>query len=251
MHPDLTQDGDRSLTIAIVLLATAGAWVVTAVRMAGMDAGPATSPGGLGFYITTWTVMMVAMMLPSAMPAVLASRGRGWFVAGYLVVWAAAGLVAYGVLEAGRWVAGPTLAWNQDGRWAAAAVLLVAAGYELTAFKRRCLGSCRSAFVTRARSGGSVDAVRLGLKHGGWCLGCCLGLMVALFALGEMSLVWMALITVVIAVQKLVAHARTGVLVATVVLLALAIGVALAPSSVPALTIPGSQAAMHAMTGMR
>lgn len=91
-----------ALTIALVALASVAAWTLTAVRMAGMDAGPASSPHGLGFYISTWTVMMMAMMLPSAMPAVLASRGRAWFACGYLAVWAAAGLVAYATVEAGR-----------------------------------------------------------------------------------------------------------------------------------------------------
>lgn len=74
--------------------------------------------------------------------------------------------------------------------------------------------------------------------------------MIALFALGGMSLVWMAVITVVIAVQKLIAQARTGLLLAAVVLAALAIGVALAPASVPALTIPSGGSAMHAMAAI-
>src|ERR1700688_1887480 len=98
------------------LLALAGlAWLATDLRMAGMDAGPGSDPGALGFFLSTWVVMMAAMMLPSIAPVVLAHRelqrragGHGQapastlFLGGYLAVWGAAGLVGYAVLEAGR-----------------------------------------------------------------------------------------------------------------------------------------------------
>ena len=116
---------------ALVVLA-AVAWWMTDVRMAGMDAGPGTDPGALAFYVTTWTVMMAAMMFPSIAPMVLMyvglQRGRrerglsapvgatASFVSGYLVIWAAAGLVGYLVLTLGRELDGGFFAWDRAGR---------------------------------------------------------------------------------------------------------------------------------------
>ena len=152
------------LAIAALLAIAAFAWVATAVRMAGMDAGPGTDPGSLGFYLSTWTVMMTAMMLPSAAPAVLAYRDMGsrrhahaittaWFVAGYLALWAASGLVGYGLLEAGRSFAAGALAWDHAGRWVAASVLVLAGAYELTPAKRACLTRCRARVPTAPPAG--------------------------------------------------------------------------------------------------
>ncbi len=246
---------------AALLAIAALAWVVTAVRMAGMDAGPGTDPGSLAFYISTWTVMMAAMMLPSAAPAVLAYGGgasqRGenlgataWFTAGYLVLWAVAGLLGYALLEAGRSFAPGAFAWHHAGRWVAAGVLVVAAVYELTPAKRACLSSCRGQPIDRAaRRSRPGTALRAGVGYGGWCLGCCWAMMAALFALGAMSLVWMALITVLVGAQKLLPWTRANLIVSAVVLLALAVGLALAASSVPGLTVPGGGSAMHMMMG--
>jgi predicted metal-binding membrane protein len=227
------------------LIVVAGvAWVATAIRMSGMDAGPATDPGAIGFYMSTWTVMMAAMMLPSMTPQVAGYRATAvpTFLGGYLFVWVVVGLVGYGVLEAGRSLAGTVFAWDHAGRWTAAAVLALAAAYELTPAKRACLSRCRA-----GSSGGSVHA---GLEQGALCLGCCSGLMVALYALGEMSLLWMAVLAVIIGAQKLLAKSRPAVLAASLVLVALAIGVAAAPERVPGLTVPGSAAAMRSMRSM-
>jgi predicted metal-binding membrane protein len=252
--------------LAGALLTLAGvAWVVTDLRMAGMDAGPGTNPGALGFYLSTWVVMMAAMMLPSITPMVLAhhdlqhkrrGRGRkanaghtGLFLAGYLVVWTAAGFIGYAVLEASRSVDGGLFAWDRAGRWAAMGVLVVAALYQLTSPKNACLSTCRSrrAFVLKGWREGRDGALRLGLEHGAWCLGCCWMLMAALFALGAMSVGWMVLIAALIASERLLpwrALTTTGV---ASILAALAIGVAVAPARVPMLTIPGSPTAMRAM----
>jgi predicted metal-binding membrane protein len=252
--------------LAGALLTLAGvAWVVTDLRMAGMDAGPGTNPGALGFYLSTWVVMMAAMMLPSITPMVLAYRdlqherqghGRrakagdtGLFVAGYLAVWAAAGLVGYALLEGGRFLDGGLFAWDRAGRWAATGVLVAAALYQLTPSKNTCLTRCRSrrAFLLKGWRDGRDGALRIGIEHGAWCLGCCWALMAALFALGAMSVGWMALISALIAVERLLpwrALTTTGV---ASLLAAAAIGVAAAPAQIPMFTIPGSPTAMRAM----
>jgi predicted metal-binding membrane protein len=258
------------LTVLAVLLGlAAAAWLVSDLRMAGMDAGPGTDPGAFGFYISTWVVMMAAMMFPSIGPMVLTySRLRAGrpghgdrvqtsatavFVAGYLVVWAASGLIAYAVLKAGRALDGGALGWHEAGRWVAAGVLAAAAAYEVTPWKNACLTRCRSplGFLVGNWRDGVGGAWRMGVEHGGWCLGCCWLLMVGLFALGVMSITWMILITVLIGAEKLLPRPLLGTGVVAAALAALAIGIAAAPAKVPGLTIPGSPAAMHAMAAMR
>jgi predicted metal-binding membrane protein len=254
--------------IGLLLALAVVAWVVTDLRMAGMDAGPGTDPGALGFYVTTWVVMMAAMMFPSIAPMVLTfrnlQRGRrdhgrsvlagatSLFVGGYLAVWAASGLLGYAVLKGGRALDGGLFAWDRAGRWTAAAVILVAALYEFTPLKRACLTRCRGpvAFLVGSWRDGRAGAFKMGAEHGAWCLGCCWALMAALFALGAMSLTWMLLIGALIAAEKLLPWRKAGTIGVASVLVALAIGVAAAPASVPALTVPGSPAAMKAMNAM-
>jgi predicted metal-binding membrane protein len=131
-------------------------------------------------------------------------------------------------------------------------VLTAAALYEFTPLKEACLGRCRSplGFLVGSWRDGSRGAFRMGLNHGGWCLGCCWLLMVALFALGAMSLIWMIVITVLIGVEKLVASRALGTAAVAAVLAVLAVGVAASPGDVPGLTIPGSPSAMRAMHSM-
>jgi predicted metal-binding membrane protein len=109
------------------------------------------------------------------------------FVAGYLLVWAAAGVGAWAALGLGRHLLGGQLAWSSGGRWLAGGVLVLAGAYELTPLKFSCLGRCRSplADLRGAASDGPVEAIHTGARIGGVCLGCCAGLMAALFALGS------------------------------------------------------------------
>jgi len=112
------------------------------------------------------------------------------------------------------------------------------------------LCSCRGQRIDRAgRRSRPGTGLRAGVGYGGWCLGCCWAMMAALFALGAMSLVWMALITVLVGAQKLLPWTRASLIVSAVVLLALGVGLALAASSVPGLTVPGGGSAMHMMMG--
>jgi predicted metal-binding membrane protein len=258
--------GTAQLTVALALLVTAGlAWIVTAQRMSGMDAGPWTDPGTLGFYLSAWILMMTAMMLPALTPAALgyaalvrARRARArsartdataLFVGGYLAVWGVSGLVGYAVLEGGRSLDGGVLGWDRGGRWVATAVLLVAAVYQLTPAKAACLSRCREARASADTRLGesSGGALLLGARHGAWCVGCCWALMAALFALGAMSVAWMVVISLLIAAERLLPWRRLTAIGVGSVLAALTIGLAAAPTRVPMLTIPGSPAAAAAM----
>jgi predicted metal-binding membrane protein len=245
------------------------AWLLTRERMLDMDAGPGTDPGTLGFYVVSWVVMMSAMMLPSIVPMVLAfgsvhrRRDRGtidrtvssWvFVGGYLLTWTAFGLLAYGLYVAVRSLSIPALSWHRGGPYLAGGVLLAAAIYQLTPTKDACLRRCRSPldFVLTHWRDGPTGALRMGVIHGAWCVGCCWGLMVALFALGVMSLTWMLAIAGLIAIEKLLPRKDLANHLVAITLIVLALGVSLAPQHVPGLTLPDSpqaKAAMHTMSG--
>jgi predicted metal-binding membrane protein len=238
---------------AVVLAAAAAAWALTANRMAGMDAGPGTELGGVGWFGVSWFVMMAAMMLPAAAPMVLAYDRRalradatGAFAAAYLLAWLVAGLVGYAAIEAVRPLHPGFLGWGSGGRYAAGGVIVLAGLYQLTPAKDECLRRCRDrrSFMQEHWRPGRVGALRMGLAHGGYCIGCSWALMATLFALGVMSLTWMALIALLIAAERLLD--RRARLVAALVLVVLGAGVALAPADVPTLTVPGSQP-MHEM----
>jgi predicted metal-binding membrane protein len=250
------------LGLVALLLALAGlAWFSTADRMAGMDAGPGTDLGALGWFLGVWVVMMAAMMFPSLAPTVALygrmTRQRGvdrplLFISGYLLVWGTAGLGAYGLFALGRSLFGGDLAWHTGGRWFAAGVLAVAALYELTPLKDVCLGKCRSpvGFLLGTWREGRLGALEMGSKHAGWCVGCCWALMAALFALGVMSLTWMAFVAALIALEKIVPWRRVASWGTAAVLLALAISVVAAPHSVPGLVVPNGHNAMPAGNAM-
>ena len=249
----------EAVLAAVLLTLAVVAWLVTADRMGGMDAGPGTDPGTLGFFLVVWVVMMAGMMFPAVLPMVVVydrvSREHGrtpFFVAGYLVTWTGAGLLAYGLFIAGRSLFGDTLAWDAAGRYVAAGVLVLAAVYQLTPLKNACLSRCRGPlrFVLEAWRDGRMGALRMGLAQGAWCVGCCWALMASLFALGVMSLAWMAFVAALIALEKLAPWRVAANRAIAIGLLAVGLGLALAPSKVPALTVPGSPEARESMMRM-
>ena len=262
--PALVQAG----LVALLLVLAAGAWLLTDDRMAGMDAGPGTDVGGIAWFIGVWVVMMAAMMFPSIAPMVVMfarmQSGRrereaeapagltALFVAGYLVSWAAAGLAGYAAFRAGDALFGDALSWDEAGPYLAGGLIVAAGVYQLTPLKDACLRQCRNPMMfllTHSRPGRG-GALAMGIEHGAFCVGCCWMLMVALFALGAMSIGWMAFIAALIAVEKLLpwqAFANRGI---AILLVVLGLGVAFAPEDVPGLTEPNSAQADQAMQSM-
>ena len=234
----------RSRTTIVLVAGAVAAWAVTVDRMRGMDAGPGTDLGGLGWYLGIWVTMTAAMMLPSAAPAarhvaLLARRVPTLlFTGGYLAVWTGYGLLAYGVFRLVTSFDIGWLAWNRGGPYAAGVMIVAAGLYELTPLKRLSLRRCRSARH-------SVSALGSGLAHGVDCVGCSGALMAVLFALGAMSLFWMAVVAVAIFAEKVLPHGTRLAPVFAVALVALGIWVAVSPGSVPELTEPGG--GMHSM----
>ena len=187
------------VVVIVALLGLAAvAWLFTDLEMVGMDAGPGTDPGAFGFYTATWMVIMAAMMFPSLAPMVVVLRRlerrrpassltTPLFVSGYLAVWIASGLVACAVLKTGRAWTGDVFAWHRAGQALAEAALFVAAAYEFTPLKTKCLGKCRSpfGFSYQLLAGRTWRGALDGRSPRCVVPGLLLGLMVALFALGD------------------------------------------------------------------
>lgn len=212
----------QALTLATLalLVVLAWAWLIAGAGMAMSAPMPGTSSDRLLLAATMWAVMMVAMMLPSAAPMILlfarADRhGRdathapptAAFVVGYFACWSAFSFAAAVTQQAliDRALANPMLL-SLDGNGAKAAALCMAGLYQLSPLKDRCLSQCRSPaiFLARHYRPGAVGALRLGLLHGAYCVGCCWLLMALLFVGGVMNLAWVAAVTLLVAAEKMV-----------------------------------------------
>lgn len=234
--------------VAVLLLLAAASWIVTSTQLNGMDMGRWTDPGPLGFFVATWVVMLAAMMFPSVAPMVVAydrilrhrrTTGRyapagatAVFVAGYLISWTAFGLVAYSLYMSVASLAPGLFGSDQGGRYLAVGVILLASVYQLTPAKNVSLMKCRTPmdFVLHRMRPGYRGALVMGMEHGAWCVACCWALMVALFALGVMSVGWMALIGAFIAGEKMLPWKRLANRSVAVALAVIALGVALTPA---------------------
>jgi predicted metal-binding membrane protein len=243
--------GEAGLVFVLLALA-AMAWFVTAPRMSGMDMGRWTEPGPLGFFLTTWVVMLAAMMFPSVAPMVVAyariqrhrresgrpapAGGTAVFVAGYLIAWTIFGMAAYALYTSATALFPGFLSSEPVGRYLAVGVILAAAAYQFTPAKNVALMKCRSPmdFVLHRMWQGYGGAFRMGAEHGAWCIGCCWALMVALFALGVMNLGWMALVGAFIAAEKMLPWKRAANFMVAFALMVTAVAVAFAPATMAA-----------------
>jgi len=170
-----------------------------------------------GLFVVGWTLMTMAMMLPTSAPLILLFHrmvsGRsqaGWLVAslvaGYLGVWATFGLSLHLVMQVLR-SAAARVAWLDRNPWAAGAAILLGAGlYQFSPLKYACLDKCRSPwmFLTGRWRGvrPAREAFRLGAAHGVYCLGCCWSLMLVMFVAGMGSLAWMLALGVAMGAEK-------------------------------------------------
>ncbi|HEX9480791.1 MAG TPA: DUF2182 domain-containing protein [Solirubrobacteraceae bacterium] len=243
-----TRDPAAWPLILLVTLA-GGCWAVTVKRMHGMDMGPGTNLGGLGWFAVVWLTMMAAMMLPSLSPMALAHaraapRGRARsiagtfsFAAGYMLPWAAFGLLAYMLVDGVRALEIGFLDWQRAGRYVAGGVIVAAALYELTPPKARSLQRCRD-FRPLRRRAGLLGALAMGVEQGWFCVGCSGAMMAALFALGVMSIPWMLMIAALVAAEKLLPRAALATGATAALLAVLGLAILLVPDQVPWLTIP-------------
>ncbi|HWG08196.1 MAG TPA: DUF2182 domain-containing protein [Solirubrobacteraceae bacterium] len=243
----------RLAPVILLLVAAAVSWAITARRMQGMDMGPGTDLGSLGWFAVVWATMMAAMMLPSLVPMALtharAGRDAGAsaptaascvFACGYLLIWVGAGVLAYALIQGVGSLEISWLAWDRGGPYIAGAVILGAALYELTPAKSTCLRHCRNPELLTGRWRPGVSGAALtGLEHGGFCVGASWALMAALFAVGVMNVAWMVVVAALVAIEKLLPWDRAAIGVTALFIAALGLAVAFAPDQVPGLTIPG------------
>jgi predicted metal-binding membrane protein len=240
-------DSAEAGLIALLLLLAAAGWVFTSFQMSGMDMGLWTAPGPLGWFITTWVVMLAAMMFPSMAPMAAAyarihghrrAMGRyappgctAVFVAGYLITWTVFGVVGYGLYASAAALFPSIFDSGQGSRILAGGAIMLAALYQLTAAKNVALMKCRTPmdFILHRMRHGYGGALRMGVEHGAWCVGCCWALMVALFALGVMSVGWMAVVGAFIAAEKLLPWKRVANRSVALALAVIALGVVLWP----------------------
>lgn len=211
-----TRAGVTFAVVAATLGIAAAAWVVVVRQMDAMDMGVATNLGPFPSFIALWTLMMAAMMLPGAVPAVLrfahdgrAVRAVPLFIGSYLGLWTLVGIVVYAV-------------YRPHGTFVAGVVAIVAGLYELTPLKRYFRQRCQK-------------TVRSGLEFGLDCIGSSIGLMLMLVALGAMSVMWMAVMAIVIVTQKAIQPKAVIDVPLALAAIGLGILIVVAPVAIPGL----------------
>ena len=235
---DVLLKRDRRIVVAALVLLTALAWVfllrhvrsmpVAAApipEMPGMDMSAAMirtwTPGDLVVLFPMWAIMMVAMMTPSVTPMILIYArvarqfveerrplaATGWFTAGYLLSWTAFSLVAaiaHSLLERSGWL-NPIMAPASVS--VAGTMLIIAGLYQFTPLKNNCLGHCKSPLTFLETHGGfkpgMVASMKVGIRHGLYCIGCCWALMALLFAGGVMNVFWIVAISTHLVIEKM------------------------------------------------
>jgi predicted metal-binding membrane protein len=213
----------RPAAVRAALTATLGlaaaSWAVAVWQMHGMDMGVATQLGSFVLFIAVWILMMAAMMLPGAAPAVVRRvqasgglRAVPLFIGSYLAVWALFGAAVYAL-------------YRPHGPVAAGVVVIAAGGYEVTPLKRHFRRRCR-------------DSVSSGWGFGLCCAGSSAGLMLMLVALGVMSVAWMAAVAVLVLAQRLLPVTATVDVPLALTITGLGTWIILAPWSVPGLMPP-------------
>jgi predicted metal-binding membrane protein len=240
------------ILVSLALLATA-AWaiviwqsVTTSGQMMGLTMGMAAP-----LFLAVWVAMMVAMMFPAAAPMILMfasvqagkrRQGRAFvptwvFVGAYLLVWTVAGIVAYAAALGADRIGGQSMWLMDNGNRIAGVVLIVAGIYQLTPLKHVCLAKCRTplAFIMTSWRDGYAGALRMGLEHGTYCLGCCWLLFVILFPIGMMNIAALAAVTLLIFAEKALPYGRAISLLAAAGLVTYGVVVILVPSALPSM----------------
>ncbi len=239
-----SRPGQVAGEVGPVLVVAAGAWAGTVLLARGMAGMTGTMGLGLAAFVPVWTLMMAAMMLPSVTP--LAARYAGTLqgnrtvrmaglVAGYLAVWAVAGVPAFGL----AWLAGWVTGRHPGAAHVLAVAVFAACGvYQLSGLKDRCLAHCRSSAALLGHHGsyrGRSRDLRAGVHHGAYCLGCCGALMVLLVAVGVMNVAAMVGLAAVVLVEKTWRWGRVAGRVFGVAALGLAVAIIWLPWLAPGL----------------
>jgi predicted metal-binding membrane protein len=227
---------ERNLILALLLVLSAASWFLLIRQASDGGAGMMDMTMGMNapLFLALWVVMMVAVMFPPAAPMILtfatiheSRRQRGqsfvptWlFAAAYLLVWSSTGIAAYALALSAQML-GQTFPLLSNNAGQLGGGLIVLAGlYQLSPLKYTCLSRCRSplGFVMTSWRDGYLGAIRMGIEHGIFCLGCCWLLFLILFPLGVMNVGAMAAITLLIFAEKALPVTYRVVQIAAVVL---------------------------------
>ncbi|KQU92115.1 hypothetical protein ASD99_25420 [Mesorhizobium sp. Root695] len=214
----------RYIILALLIAIAAAAWTLLVWQQMGMDADMRTAMYALTMgmkaplFLAVWMIMMIAMMFPTAAPMILTfhqvqagKQGRGetfvssWvFVAGYMLVWGVMGVIAFAGAAGAEMFAGHVGLSTATAARIGGALLMIGGAYQLSPLKDLCLAKCRTpiGFILTSWRDGYWGAVRMGLEHGLFCLGCCWLLFLALFPLGIMNVAAMAVVTLLIFAEK-------------------------------------------------
>jgi predicted metal-binding membrane protein len=256
-----------NVVLALLAATAAASWIVLLREQSGMAMASTPTMGmPAPLFLSVWVVMMIAMMFPTAAPMILTFHRVQWgkrarsepfvstwvFVAAYLLVWTAAGVVAYGGALAAEALAARAHLSAQAAARIGGIVLLLAGVYQLSPLKNVCLAKCRSplTFVLTAWRDGTGGALRMGLEHGGYCLGCCWLLFVMLFPLGTMNVAAMAVVTLLIFAEKSLGWGRRIASAAGIALVLYGAIVIAAPRALPTF-VPGDETKMTMPASMK
>jgi predicted metal-binding membrane protein len=258
---------ERNLILGSLLVLAAAAWALLIWQAAVMDEDMSLTMGiGAPLWIALWIAMMVAIMFPTAAPMIMmfarihakkAERGQAFvptwvFASSYLLVWAFAGVLAYGVAVAGDTLADEST-WAMNNASRIGGGLLIAAGaYQLSPLKNVCLNKCRSpiSFILNSWRDGYAGSFRMGLEHGVYCLGCCWLLFAILFPLGMMNIAVLALITLLIFAEKSTPVGRQVASLAAVALIVYGAVVIFVPDALPMTMSDSQTTGMGGTSGM-
>lgn len=240
-------------SVGLVFLSLAG-WIGALIVMGDMDQGPGTPLHDIPTFLICWVIMLTAMMLPSEIQYVRTyaalldsaavrsgqTSGVACLIAGYGAAWIAYGMLAYILDAAVRASAIDAVTWFGIGPPLAGAVLILAGAYQVSPWKQACLTHCRSPLSYFAYNWrpGRLGGLRMGLRHGLVCVGCCWALMAVMFAVGAMSLVWMGLLTLIMFVEKIFPLGHRLTLPIAVFLWIMGVWIAVSPDTAPLLKDP-------------
>ena len=242
---------ERNLILGLLLILAAAAWAILVWQAGSMeeDSMGLTMGMSVPLFVALWAAMMVAIMFPTAAPMILTfarvQRTRQersepfvptWlFTGSYIGLWSATGLLAYAAARFGDSLAdNSTWLMTNAGRIGGGALVL-AGLYQISPLKRMCLSKCRSpmSFILMSWRDGRLGAIRMGLEHAIYCLGCCWLLFVILFPLGMMNIAVLAIITAIIFAEKSLAIGRTIGNTAAVALVIYGLIVITTPEALP------------------
>jgi predicted metal-binding membrane protein len=241
----------RNIILALLIVIAAAAWAMLIWQQ--MSMGMAMNMPTMGMraplFLLVWVVMMVAMMFPAAAPMILAfhkvqasKRARGetfvstWvFVAAYMLVWALSGVLAYAGAAGAEAFAVQAKLLGATAARIGGVLVVIAGAYQISPLKNMCLVKCRTptTFILTSWRDGAMGALRMGLEHGFFCLGCCWLLFLVLFPLGIMNIAAMAVVTLLVFAEKALAAGERIAKWAGIALMLYGVTVLVFPQTLP------------------